>query len=321
MMNEYGGSYQALDFAGIKRYPLGGRVSKVSVDRFCDPGAFPFPAGVAECLPDILKGTELRELLDRLEAAVRGKREVIVALGAHVLKCGLGPLLVELLRAGVVTHLAFNGAGAIHDFEIAAAGRTSEEVADGIVDGTFGMAEETGAFVNGAAAVAQRDRCGFGEAIGREFERRLVGGRERSVIYNAWRCHVPATVHVAIGTDIVHVHPDFDPAATGAASGTDFRVYAASVARLREGSVYLNLGSAVVLPEVFLKALTAARNLGHPAFGFATANFDMKEQYRPRENVLSRPALGGGHAYGFVGHHEILLPLLFGMLLERLRSK
>ena len=319
-MPPYRGSYPALDFSAVKRVRLGARKSKVSTAEFITPGGYAFPAGAAGFFPSILKGTEFRRLLDDLEAAVRGRRGVIVALGAHVLKCGLGPMLQELLARGVITHIAFNGAGAVHDFEIAACGRTSEEVAEGIVDGTFGMAEETGEFLNSAAAYARSAGCGFGEAIGRLFDERALPGRERSVIRLAWSLKVPATVHVAIGTDIVHVHPDFDPEATGFATGADFRVYAASVAALREGSVYLNLGSAVLLPEVFLKALTAARNLGHPAFGFTTANFDMKEQYRPAQNVMSRPALGGGRSFGFVGHHELMLPLLFGTLLERLKA-
>lgn len=318
MTREYQGKYSLLDTSGLKRYAIGQRQSKVHRTQFGQAE----PAGslmkFIDSLPQILKGAELRELVAAMVTAVRDEKAFMVSMGAHVIKCGLSPLLIRLMERGVITHLALNGAGAVHDFEVAFVGETSEEVADGLLDGSFGMSEDTGRFINGASRDALEGGIGFGEALGARMEAETLPFRGDSLIHSAWRLGVPLTLHVALGTDIIHPHPDFDAEATGWASGTDFRIFCASVAKLTAGAVYCNIGSAVVLPEVFLKALTAVRNLGYPAFEFQAVNLDMKEQYRTAANVLSRPSLKGGRAFSLVGHHEIMLPLIFGALLEEL---
>jgi hypothetical protein len=237
-------------------------------------------------------------------------------VGAHVLKVGLSPVLVDLMEQGFVTGLALNGAGIVHDFELAVAGHTSEDVEAGLGAGAFGMARETGEEVNAAIVAGDRDGLGLGAAVGRYLTRRRPRHLGVSLLAAAHRLGLPATVHVAVGTDIVHVHPSCDPAALGRATHLDFRLFAAQVARLGGGGVYLNVGSAVLLPEVFLKAVTLARNLGHPVRDFATANLDFLPSYRPLTNVVQRPTRGVGRGYSLTGHHEILLPLLAAALAE-----
>jgi hypothetical protein len=241
-------------------------------------------------------------------------------VGGHVVKVGLGPLLRALLARGVVTHVALNGAAAIHDYELAAFGGTSEDVESGLADGSFGMAEETGAEMNAAIAAAARSAKGMGEGLASALaERSTLPGREASVLLAAHEAGVPVTVHAAIGAEIIHQHPSADGAALGATSHRDFRRLAASLPSLDHGGAVLNLGSAVVLPEVFLKALTIARNLekGRPTH-FLAADFDMQRQYRPRLNVVQRPTRAGGSGYLLTGHHELLLPLLVWGVLDAL---
>jgi hypothetical protein len=307
----------ALSLEGIRTYPLASRKSKVSLRDFARPhrrGAR--VAQFVDSLPRILAGETLRALAHDVSRARRRGKPILWGLGAHVLKVGLSPVLTDLMERGFVTAIAMNGAGIVHDFELAVAGHTSEDVAEGLGKGAFGMARETGTEINRAIVEGDRDGLGLGAALGRY----LVGRRPRhlpvSLLAAAWRLGLPATVHVAIGTDIVHMHPACDPAALGRSTHRDFRIFAAQVARLGGGGAYLNVGSAVLLPEVFLKAVTLARNLGHPLRDLVTANLDFIQSYRPNTNVVQRPTQGVGRGYSLTGHHELMVPLLAAMLVE-----
>jgi hypothetical protein len=305
----------ALD--GVSTYPLATRHSKVALADFARPHrAGATVAAFLESLPRILGGETLRALTADVARARAGGKPILWGMGAHVLKVGLSPVIVDLMERGFVTGLALNGAGIVHDFELAVAGQTSEEVAEGLGSGAFGMARETGAEINEAIAEGDREGLGVGASVGRYLVRRRPKHGEISLLATAWRLGVPATVHVAIGTDIVHMHPACDPAALGRATHLDFRLFAAQVAQLGGGGVYLNVGSAVLLPEVFLKAVTLARNLGHELRDFATANLDFIQSYRPNANVVSRPTKGVGRGYSLTGHHELLVPLLAAALIE-----
>jgi len=306
-----------LDLRGVRTYPLASRKSQVTRADF----GRPLPRGASvrdllEALPRILGGQALRGLAaDVLRARSLGK-PVLWGLGAHVLKVGLSPVLVDLMEKGLVTGLALNGAGVVHDFELAVAGHTSEDVSAGLGSGEFGMARETGEEINRAIVEGDRDGLGLGAAVGRYLTARNPPHVEVSLLAAATRLGVPATVHVAVGTDIVHMHPACDPGALGRATHLDFRLFAAEVSRMGGGGVYLNVGSAVMLPEVFLKAVTLARNLGHTLTDFATANLDFIQSYRPNTNVVERPTRGVGRGYSLTGHHEILVPLLAAALIE-----
>jgi hypothetical protein len=271
-------------------------------------------------LPDILAARTLPTVVDAVADAVRAKRGVVAMLGGHVVKTGLAPILVDLMRRGVLTHLAMNGSAAIHDYEVARFGGTSEDVAAGLRDGTFGMAEETGREMNEAFVAGAAAGQGMGECLARALEgARELAHPELSILLGARRHGVPATVHAAIGAEIIHQHPAASGAAIGETSHRDFRRLAAALPSLHQGGVVLNLGSAVIMPEVFLKALTIARNLheGRPQ-GFVTADFDMTRHYRPRMNVVQRPTLQSGKGYEITGHHEIMVPLLVWAVLDRL---
>ena len=268
-------------------------------------------AAFLRSLPDVLAARDLRAVIGAVAAAA-GRRGVIVMIGGHVIKTGLGPLLVHLMRRGVISHVAMNSAASIHDFELCAYGGTSEDVAAGLADGTFGMAAETGRDMNAAITAGAARGWGMGEALGRALAA-MPGapGRAQSVLYCAHELDMPLTVHAAIGTDITHQHPAADGAAIGATSFTDFKRLAGSLPALHDGGVVLNFGSAVIMPEVFLKALTVARNLGEGRpTGFTAADFDMIRHYRPRMNVVDRPVRAGGTGYSITGHHELLVPLL-----------
>ena len=301
------------DLSGVRTVPIGTRPNKVNAALLAAPPADDrsFDAFLAS-LPNLLAARDLRTAVQAIAAAARARRGVIVLLGGHVIKTGMGPLLVRLLRRGVITHVAMNGAAAIHDFELAAFGGTSEDVAAGLKDGTFGMAEETGSEMNAAIARGYADDRGLGEALARWLDaRRDVPGRAHSVLLAAHAAGVPLSVHTAIGADIIHQHPAADGAATGATTHRDFRRLAASVATLDDGGVVLNLGSAVIMPEVFLKALTVARNLsGGKPTDFTAVDCDMIRHYRPRLNVVERPTQMGGAGILLTGHHEILIPLI-----------
>lgn len=312
-----------LDLSRVRTYPLDSRVSKVSVRDFGRPhvrGAR-FSA-FAAFLPKILAADQLRAVAASVSRGRDRRRPLIWGMGAHVLKVGLAPLIIDLMERGFITAIALNGAGIVHDFETAIAGQTSEEVDAVLGSGEFGMARETGEEINRAIVLGDKDGLGLGASVGRYIERRRGTKFKRlSILAAAWRLGIPATVHVAIGTDIVHMHPSCDPAAVGRASHLDFRVLAAEVARLGGGGVYLNVGSAVLLPEVFLKAVTLARNLGHTIRDFTTANFDFIQGYRPNTNVVNRPTKGVGRGYSLTGHHEIMIPLLAAMLVEADRGR
>ena len=306
-------SYREADLRRLTTVPVGTRRNKVDPSLLAGvPGPDRSFAAFLDSLPDILAARDLRAVIAGVAAAARARRGVVLLVGGHVVKVGLGPLLRTLLAHGVVTHVALNGAAAIHDFELAAFGGTSEDVESGLADGSFGMAEETGAEMNAAIAAAARGDQGMGEGLARSLAaRRSLPGGDASLLLAAHEYEVPVTVHVAIGAEIIHQHPSADGAAIGATSHRDFRRLAGSLAALDHGGAVLNLGSAVVLPEVFLKALSIARNLdgGRPTH-FLAADFDMQRQYRPRLNVVQRPTRAGGAGYMLTGHHELLLPLL-----------
>jgi hypothetical protein len=273
-----------------------------------------------DSLPDVLAARDLRAVIAGVTRAAQQRRGVVLLVGGHVIKVGLGPLIGAWLRQGIVTHLALNGAAAIHDFELAAFGGTSEDVESGLSDGTFGMAEETGAEMNAAIAGAMAAGQGMGEGLARSLAGRAsLPGGDASILLAALEHDVPVTVHAAIGAEIIHQHPAADGAALGETSHRDFRRLAGSLPALDQGGTVLNLGSAVVLPEVFLKALTIARNLhaGAPTH-FLAADFDMQRHYRPRMNVVQRPTRAGGEGYLLTGHHELMVPLLVWGVLQEL---
>jgi hypothetical protein len=304
--------YPEIDLSRVRTYPVRGRKSLVRAERFLQPvadvGSF---AEFWASLPDLLAVRELRDLVMRVRRARERGAGVLVMAGGHVLKTGLGPGLVRLMEEGWITGLALNGAGTVHDLEIAFFGTTSEDVAAQLPRGRFGMARETSAWLNQWTVDAADREEGLGEGLGRAFlEHAPRDGAARSVLASAYRLGLPATVHLAIGTDVNHQHAGFDGAAAGAASARDFRILCAQVSGLDQG-VVLNLGSAVILPEVFLKAVSVCVNLGTRFRDLTTGAFDFQRQYRPAENVVRRPTLQGGRGYYLVGHHEILLPLFF----------
>jgi hypothetical protein len=315
------GRFPEIDVKKLKTFSIRGRKSKV---RSAASGRPPEPgasfAGFWTGLPDVLAVRDLRELVDRTAGAVRRKKPVLLLAGAHVIKVGLSPVIIRLMEKGVLSGVAFNGAGAVHDAELAYFGATSEDVERTIRNGRFGMARETAEILNGAARLGADEELGFGEALGRRILEDAPRDVRLSILAQAARLGVPATVHVAIGTDIVHPHPSADGAAIGETSLRDFRVLAAEVSKLGNGGVVLLFGSAVVLPEVFLKALAAARNIKGSVRGFTTASFDMNRHYRPRVNVVERPTADGGRGFTFTGHHEIMMPLFVSAVLEKLSS-
>ncbi|MFQ3581575.1 MAG: hypothetical protein SNJ67_13365 [Chloracidobacterium sp.] len=307
-----------LDFAGLSTYPLAARPSKVSardLSRPCPPGAT--LRDFFASLPNILAVKELRAAAAAVRAARARGRAVIAGFGGHVIKCGLGPLLIDLMAQGYLTAFACNGSSAIHDFEIALVGATSEDVDATLGSGAFGGAEETGTGFNAACAAAAADGIGLGEGLGRWLDAAQPPYAEQSVLIQAYRRRAPVTVHVAIGTDITHIHPTAVGAHLGAATHHDFRLLCGLVRELHDGGVYLNFGSAVILPEVFLKAVTTVRNLGYPLTTFTTVNFDFIQHYRPLTNVVRRPVAGGaGRGIALTGHHELLLPLFAAAIQE-----
>jgi len=303
----------------VKTIPIARRKSKVSLAMFgkaCRKGET-FQAFL-DSLPNILAARQLRECVDAIVRARRRSKPVIAAIGGHVVKCGLNRVIIDLMRRGVVTALAMNGAASIHDFEIALAGKTSEDVQEGLDKGTFGMAGETGAMMNDALAAGDASELGAGWAIGRYILEKRLPHRDVSLLAQAVRLRLPATVHIAIGTDTIHQHPQADGRIIGQTTMNDFRLFIDVVSNLGGGGVMLNIGSAVILPEVFLKALAVARNAGIRVADFTTATFDMLVQYRPLQNIVRRPVAAGGRGYYIIGHHEIMIPLLSRAIIERL---
>ena len=315
--------YREADLSLLKTVPIAQRNNKVDASLLAHPpGTDRSFAAFWKALPDVLAAKDLRDVAHHMASAA-GRHGVVVMLGGHVIKVGLGPLLRELGRRGVITHLALNGSAAIHDFELAAYGGTSEDVAAGLADGTFGMAEETGREMNAAVAAGAKSGKGMGEALTDYLQGRArLASPQASLLVGAAEQGIPVTVHATIGADIIHQHPTADGAALGATSYRDFKRLAASLPALHQGGVVLNIGSAVVMPEVFLKALTVARNLngGKPS-GFMACDCDMQRHYRPRVNVVERPTLGGGRGVQLTGHHEIMIPLLAWAVLRELEAR
>lgn len=309
-----------LNLQRLRRYSLKERPSKVVKETFARPTA---PGSsfktFYENLPRILAGESLHRLVEAIAKAHRSRKPVLFLLGAHVLKVGLSPLIVDLIERRVVSAIATSGAGIIHDFELAYQGQTSEEVAEALADGSFGMARETADFLNGAIEEGAKKGWGLGESVGHLIESKRLRFRSLSLFAASLRAKIPATVHVAIGTDIIHQHPSCDGAAVGVTSLNDFRKLTQAVSGLGNGGVVVNVGSAVILPEVFLKCVSTCRNLGYKVQDFTAANLDMIPHYRPHQNVLSRPTALGGQAISLIGHHEILIPLLYAALREKLR--
>ena len=305
----------------VKSYPLKNRPSKVKVDDFGDawqPGDS--MSRWLESLPKILAGNDFTEIVDRFVRAAASNKTIILAMGAHPIKVGLNPIIMDLLNRRILSSIAMNGAGIIHDAEVAMVGCTSEDVAGQIGTGKFGMAEETGRLLNAAISEGAKQGLGIGRSVGAMLIRENFPYNPYSLLARAFELDIPVTVHVAIGTDIIHFHPNVDGASIGKASHLDFRIFARLVSTLEEG-VFINLGSAVVLPEVFLKALTLVRNLGYLARDFTTVNMDFIRHYRPMTNVVHRPTLDGGKGYNLVGHHEIMFPMLAAALIEGLSQK
>ena len=300
-----------IDFSQVRTIPLQTRQSKVALERFAQPPqAGRSFAEFIESLPKILTGEDFRAVVEAIVTAHYNGRPVIVGMGAHVIKCGLSLILIDLMERGIVTTVALNGSGAIHDFEVALVGQTSEDVATGLQDGTFGMVRETGELMNQAInRVLERSDAGMGGLLADQLMDVRAPHQDFSILVAGRRLNIPVTVHVAVGTDIIHMHPSANGAAIGQATFNDFQLFAAAVSEL-SGGVYLNVGSAVILPEVFLKAFTIAQNLGANLHDFVTVNVDMTMHYRPSENVVRRPPTIGGRGYNLIGRHEIMIPLL-----------
>ena len=314
-------SYDDFDLSGITTYPLKSRASKARVEDFARPIA---PGGsIADfvaSLPRMLAAADFQAVIGAIVGAKQDEAGVVWGLGAHVIKTGLGPVLVDLMERGFVSAIATNGASVIHDFEVALAGATSEDVDEALGPGRFGMAEETGRLLNKAITDGVAAGLGIGQAVTTFLASKQPQYAKQSVLCAAARLHIPVTVHVAIGTDIIHMHPAASGAALGEGSLRDFRYFVSNVARLERG-VYLNCGSAVVLPEVFLKAVALARNRGLALANLTTVNLDFIRSYRPQTNVVARPTAGTGRGYSLVGHHELMIPLLAAALVERDATK
>jgi hypothetical protein len=308
--------FEPIDLSGVKTYPLSQRKSKVSTDAFGETWQKGYSfKDFLNGLPDILAGNHLKTVISSTAKAFRENKTIVFAMGAHVIKVGLNPIVIDLMERGIITAVAMNGAGIIHDLELAMAGQTSEDVSASIGDGTFGMAHETGAFLCDAIRRAGKTSKGLGESIGAAMIEKKLPFLEHSILATGCRLGIPVTVHVAFGTDIIHMHPGFDAKATGETTHIDFRTFASVVSTLEKG-VYFNVGSAVILPEVFLKAVTLARNLGHRLNDFTTVNMDFIRQYRPMTNVVDRPTADGGQGFHLTGHHEIMLPLIAAGIIE-----
>ena len=300
------------DLSAVRTVPIAQRANKLRAEECASPPGDDHSFGAfLRSLPDVLVAHDFLRVAAAIARAAQSDRGVVVMLGGHVIKTGLSPIIIDLIRKGIVTHLAMNGSAAIHDYEVARWGGTSEDVASGLRDGTFGMADETGREMNDAFRLGKSHGWGMGESVARALELQEMAHPDLSVLLAAQRAAVPVTVHAAIGAEIIHQHPAADGAAIGETSHRDFRRLAASLPALHDGGVVLNIGSAVVMPEVFLKALTVARNLGEGRpTAFTTCDMDMIRHYRPRVNVVQRPTLEGGEGYEITGHHEIMLPLL-----------
>ena len=317
-------SIQPITLGAVRTYPLASRKSKISVRDFAKaPATNSSLTNFLDSLPNILAADDLRHLLGAIHRARKQRKAILWGIGGHVIKVGLGPVLIDLMKRGFVSGIAMNGAALIHDFEIALAGNTSEDVQASIGEGQFGMAAETGEYVNEIAKLSHRIRIGYGEAAGQYLSSGIIGVKhaDSSVLVAAYKYRIPVTIHLAIGTDIPHMHPAANGAALGDATHHDFHLFCALVQHMHPGGVYLNWGSAVLLPEIFLKAISVVRNLGVALRPITTANFDFIQHYRPLQNVVKRPTASahrrGGpesHGYAITGHHELLFPLVAAAL-------
>lgn len=303
----------------VKTYSIRKRFSKVErVDFAKEPKRGSSFLKFFDSLPDILKAKDLRLVVGALIKARKLRKSVIFMAGAHVIKCGLNSVLIELIKKGAISCICLNGAGIIHDFEIAFCGRTSEDVSENLKTGRFGMGRETADFINKSITEGVAGGQGLGSSVAKKISESKLPFKDLSLLFNAYKYKVPVCVHVAIGTDIIHQHPSFNAALTGEGSFRDFGLFVENICRLNKGGVVLNFGSAVMLPEVFLKALNLARNLGNEVKDFTTANFDMVYHYRPSQNVCLRPVMSGGKGYYIIGHHEIMLPMLAQAIIEKI---
>ena len=307
-----------IDLGNVKTYPLASRTSKVNLGDFGKPVGSDASLGeFLSSLPNVLAVQSLRQIVERVRRARELKKPIIWGLGGHVIKTGLAPVIIDLMIHGFVSAIAANGSVVVHDAEIAMIGSTSEDVDATLAGGVFGGADETGKLLNGAARDGVQDQIGLGEAVGRSLTAMKPKHQDYSLLCAAYDAKIPFTVHLTIGGDITHFHPSADGASLGATTQTDFRLLAEIVRRMDGGGVYLNVGSAVVLPEVFLKCVTLVRNLGHPLSDITTANFDFIQSYRPQTNVVRRPTeKGAGAGFSVTGHHELTIPLLAAMLLS-----
>jgi len=308
-----------INLTKVKRYSIKTRFSKVNKGDFAlEPAKLRSFRDFLSSLPDILKAKDLRQVASDIALARKRKKAVIFMAGAHVIKCGLNPVLIELIKKKVISCICLNGAGIIHDFEIAFQGKTSEDVAANLKNGSFGMGKETADLINQSVKDGVSEGLGLGSAVGKMISEEKLPYKNLSLLYNAYKYKVPVCVFVGIGTDIIHQHPSFDAGLTAEGSLRDFHTLVENIYLLNRGGVVLNFGSAVLLPEVFLKALNLARNLGNKVKDFTTANFDMIYQYRPAQNVVARPTNSGGRGYYIIGHHEIMLPLLAQAVIEKI---
>ncbi len=312
---------QPIDLSGVKTYPISERRNKVSLERdFAGRiNAGMSVSDILAAMPNQLGSENLKAAINAVVAAREKGKPVVIAIGGHVIKCGLQPVLKSLIDTDIITAVAMNGSASIHDYEISLIGETSEDVGAVLHCGTFGMAEETGRDINLALKSGVAQGLGYGEALGRFIVDNGNPFREHSLLATCLEKDIPATVHVAVGTDIIHQHPDCDGAVLGQATFTDFRLFTSVVATLGNGGVFINIGSAVIMPEVFLKALSIAQNLGFHVDHFTTANFDMQQHYRPLQNVVKRPTAGDSRGLTITGHHEIMIPLLAAGILDRIR--
>ncbi|MBI4689559.1 MAG: hypothetical protein HY754_04760 [Nitrospirae bacterium] len=310
--------YKPVSFSKIKTYPLQKRKNKVEIDSSATPYNHGDSFGnFIRRLPDILAVKDFKSVVRAVINAKKNKRPVILGMGAHPIKVGLSPVIIDLMQRGIINAISTNGACIVHDFELSFTGQTSEDVAEELCKGTFGMARETGEYINKAINSGVKKGYGIGRAIGEMIYNSSFKFKGRSIFASAYKLDIPATVHIAIGTDIVHMHPRVDGASIGKGSLLDFRLFTSVVSDL-EGGVYINLGSAVIMPEVFLKALTVARNLGNKVDNITTVNMDFIQHYRPGQNVLKRPTMKNGCAYALTGHHEIMFPLLAAAIIEEI---
>ncbi len=313
---------QPIDLSRVTTYPISERSNKVSLknDFAGEIAAGMSVSDLLKAMPNQLGGESLNAVINAVVKARKNGKPVVVAIGGHVIKCGLQPVLKKLIDADIITAVAMNGSATIHDYEISLIGETSEDVGAVLHCGTFGMAEETGRDINAALKAGVADSIGYGEALGRFITDNKNPHRQFSLLAACHEKGIPATVHVAVGTDIIHQHPDCDGAILGQATFTDFRLFTTVVSSLGHGGVFINIGSAVIMPEVFLKALSIAQNMGYHVDGFTTANFDMTQHYRPLQNVVKRPTAGDSRGLTITGHHEIMVPLLAAGILDRIKS-